>query len=31
MNGFTLREGVLTVDDNLWGLEPFRKILNTTF
>ena len=27
MNGFTLREGVLTVDDNLWGLEPFRKIL----
>ena len=27
MNGFTLREGVLTVDDNLWALEPFRKIL----
>ena len=27
MNGFKLREGVLTVDDNLWGLEPFRKIL----
>lgn len=27
MNGFTLRDGVLTVDDNLWGLEPFRKIL----
>ena len=27
MNGFTLREGVLTVDDNLWGLEIFKKIL----
>lgn len=27
MNGFTLRDGVLTVDDNLWGLEPFKKIL----
>ena len=27
MNGFTLRDGVLTVDDNLWGLEQFRKIL----
>lgn len=27
MNGFTLLNGVLTVDDNLWGLESFRKIL----
>ena len=27
MNGFTLRDGVLTVDDNLWGLEKFKKIL----
>lgn len=27
MNGFTLLNGVLTVDDNLWGLEPFKKIL----
>lgn len=27
MNGFTLRDGVLTVDDNLWGLEPFKKVL----
>lgn len=27
MNGFTLINGVLTVDDNLWGLEPFKKIL----
>ena len=27
MNGFTLRDGVLTVDDNLWGLEIFKKIL----
>lgn len=27
MNGFILRDGVLTIEDNLWGLEPFRKIL----
>ena len=27
MNGFTLRDGILTVDDNLWGLEKFKKIL----
>ena len=27
MNGFTLINGVLTVDDNLWGLEKFKKIL----
>ena len=27
MNGFTLHDGVLTVDDNLWGLEKFKKIL----
>jgi hypothetical protein len=27
MNGFLLRDGVLTVEDNLWGLEPFKKIL----
>ena len=27
MNGFTLRDGVLTVDDNLWGLSSFKKIL----
>ena len=27
MNGFTLRDGVLTVDDNLWELEKFKKIL----
>jgi hypothetical protein len=27
MNGFLLKDGVLTVDDNLWGLEPYKKIL----
>ena len=27
MNGFLLKEGVLTVEDQIWGLEPFRKIL----
>jgi len=27
MNGFILKQGVLTVEDNLWGLEPFKKIL----
>ena len=27
MNGFTLLNGVLPVDDNLWGLEKFKKIL----
>ena len=27
MNGFTLRNGILTVDDNLWELEKFKKIL----
>ena len=27
MNGFLLKDGVLTVEDQLWGLEPFRKIL----
>ena len=27
MNGFTLREYVLTVEDNMWGLIPFKKIL----
>ena len=27
MNGFTLRDGILTVDYNLWGLEKFKKIL----
>jgi len=27
MNGFLLKDGVLTVDDNLWELEKFKKIL----
>ncbi len=27
MNGFLLKEGVLTVEDQLWGLSPFKKIL----
>jgi hypothetical protein len=27
MNGFLLKDGVLTVEDNLWGLLPFKKIL----
>ena len=27
MNGFLLKEYVLTVEDNLWGLEKFKKIL----
>ena len=27
MNGFLLKNGVLTVEDQLWGLSPFRKIL----
>ena len=27
MNGFTLKDGVLQVDDNLWALLPFKKIL----
>lgn len=27
MNGFLLKDGVLTVEDQLWGLEPFKKIL----
>ena len=27
MNGFTLRDYVLTVEDNMWGLEKFKKIL----
>ena len=27
MNGFTLKHGTLTCDDNLWGLIPFKKIL----
>ena len=27
MNGFLLKEGVLTVEDQIWGLEPFKKIL----
>ena len=27
MNGFTLRDYVLTVEDNIWGLIPFKKIL----
>ena len=27
MNGFTLRDYVLTVEDNMWGLIPFKKIL----
>lgn len=27
MNGFLLKEGILTVEDQIWGLEPFKKIL----
>jgi len=27
MNGFLLKEYVLTVEDNMWGLLPFKKIL----
>jgi hypothetical protein len=27
MNGFILKNGSLTVEDQLWGLIPFRKIL----
>ncbi len=27
MNGFILKEGTLTVDDQLWGLLPFKAIL----
>lgn len=27
MNGFILKEGVLTVEDQLWALSPFKKIL----
>jgi len=27
MNGFILKDGVLQVDDNLWALLPFKKIL----
>lgn len=27
MNGFLLKEGILTVEDQMWGLEPFKKIL----
>lgn len=27
MNGFLLKDGVLTVEDQVWGLEPFKKIL----
>ena len=27
MNGFILKEGSLTVEDQLWGLLPFKKIL----
>ena len=27
MNGFTLRDYVLTVEDNMWGLIHFKKIL----
>ena len=27
MNGFILKDGVLTVEDQLWGLAPFKKIL----
>ena len=26
-NGFLLKDGILTVEDQIWGLEPFRKIL----
>ena len=27
MNGFLLKDYVLTVEDNMWGLIPFKKIL----
>ena len=27
MNGFLLKDGILTVEDQIWGLEPFKKIL----
>jgi len=27
MNGFLLKDGVLTIEDQIWGLEPFKKIL----
>lgn len=27
MNGFILKDGTLTVEDQLWGLSPFKKIL----
>ena len=27
MNGFLLKDHVLTVEDNVWGLLPFKKIL----
>lgn len=27
MNGFLLKEYILTVEDNMWGLLPFKKIL----
>lgn len=27
MNGFLLKDGVLTVEDQIWGLNPFKKIL----
>ena len=27
MNGFLLKDSVLTVEDQIWGLEPFKKIL----
>ena len=27
MNGFLLKDHVLTVEDNVWGLIPFKKIL----
>lgn len=27
MNGFLLKDGVLTVEDQIWGLTPFKKIL----
>jgi hypothetical protein len=27
MHGFLLKDGILTVEDQLWGLEPFKKIL----
>lgn len=29
MNGFILKEGSLTVEDQLWGLLPFKKILKS--